>query len=87
MEQIPAPLVGPLGEALARLRRKKFPGMSTDEADAFELGFWAGAVAFAIGLSDDVISEDETADANSGEKIAEQVATELFNVDARGDPA
>ena len=79
MDEIPGPLVGPLGKALAGLRRKRFPGMSADEADAFELGFWAGAVALAIGSEDETISGDEIGDTIKGEEIAEQVATALYN--------
>ena len=67
MKEIPAPLLEPLGDALTGLLRKH-PGLSTDEADAFTLGFWAGAAAFAISLRDDAISADE---------VAERVTTAL----------
>ncbi|HYI65722.1 MAG TPA: hypothetical protein VEW95_02235 [Candidatus Limnocylindrales bacterium] len=52
----------PLQDALPAIGRKSFPGMSADEADVFELGFWAGAMAHALATTEGTISADELAE-------------------------
>ena len=76
--EIFSPLVGTLEDALAGLRRGSFPGMSSEEADAFSLGFWAGAMALAIGTTEETITADE---------LAERVETELKRIEEGKHPA
>jgi hypothetical protein len=71
------PLAGPLDDALASLRRTALPGMSDDEADAFSLGFWAGAMAQAIGAAENGIKSSE---------IAERVEAELTRIEQGRSP-
>jgi hypothetical protein len=58
--------------------KSAFPGFSTDEADAFEIGFWAGGMALAIA---------ERSEALSASDIAERVNAEFARIEADGDSA
>jgi hypothetical protein len=47
----PIDLLGPVAPTLQEVvphLKGGFPGFSPDEADAFEIGFWAGSIAHAI---------------------------------------
>jgi hypothetical protein len=68
----------PLAAALPVIGQKSFPGMSTDEVDAFTLGYYTGAVAHALVTRENVESVDE---------IAERVDAELTRIEQDGpDP-
>ena len=59
--EIFSPLVGRLGDTLTGLRSASLPGMSSDEWDAFTLGYWAGAMALAINLDEDGLAAADVA--------------------------
>jgi hypothetical protein len=40
-------------DALPLIRAARFPGFALDEVDAFEIGFWSGAMALGAALMDE----------------------------------
>jgi hypothetical protein len=60
METI-GPLADTMDATLTTLRRS-FPGMSSDEWDAFVLGYWGGAMAFGINAGEENLTSADVAD-------------------------
>ena len=69
------PLASTLDDVRDEVRSGSFPGMSSDESDAFSLGFWAGAMALAIGATEDNLTAVQ---------IAERVESELRRIGSEG---
>ena len=58
--EIISPLIGSMSETLKGLR-DSFPGMSSDEWDAFTLGYWAGAISVGTSLDEEGLSAADVA--------------------------
>lgn len=64
-----------LEAALPVIGQKSFPGMSGDEADAFTVGYYTGAMAHAL------ITRETL---ESAEEIAERVDAEMVRIERGG---